>query len=365
MSKNHRLFAILTIESESKRDIPFWNGAIMRARLASKGSVMSDKLAKSERLIRIWLLMANNPAGYTIRGLAARFGVNIRTIYRDMLALGTDLNVPIYDDKGTWKIHEGRVLPPIRFTLAEALNIFLAARLMLRYSNRYDPNADATFTKLSAVLPPTLAEQVRKTMDWMQKLEKDEKHLRVLSTVAEAWVSQKRLKIAYQSLPAQKVAERMIEPYYIEPAAPGHASYVVAYCHRVRELRTFKIERIESAELTSDSYTIPPDFDANEFFGSSWGIVVEGEVKTIELRITDRELMRLMSETVWHPSQVLQKQKDGSLIMTLRVTDTVDLYSWIMGWGEMVEVLEPKELREEVAKTAKRMVRVYQKRQEF
>jgi predicted DNA-binding transcriptional regulator YafY len=194
----------------------------------------------------------------------------------------------------------------------------------------------------------------------MQKLPKDEKHLRILATVAEAWVSQRQLRIVYWSLPAEKATERVIEPYYIEPAAPGHASYVVGYCHLKNTIRTFKIERIESAELTSERYTIPPDFNANEFFGSSWGIVVEGEVKTVKLRIEDPEIMRLMSETVWHPSQVLEKQKDGSMIMTLKVTDTYELYSWILGWGDRVEVLEPEELRRDIIETAEAMLDVYE-----
>jgi len=118
---------------------------------------MNDRLSKTERLIKIWLLLARNPAGYTIKELAGRFGVNIRTVYRDMEALGEDLKIPVYDDNKRWRIDEDYMLPPIQFTLPEALNIFLAARLMLRYSNRYDPNTEATFTKLSSVLPPTLA----------------------------------------------------------------------------------------------------------------------------------------------------------------------------------------------------------------
>jgi len=322
---------------------------------------MNDRLVKTERLIKIWLLLAINPNGYTIKELVEKCGVNIRTVYRDMVALSADLKIPVYNDRKRWKLNESRMLPPIRFTLPEALNIFLAARLMLSYSHRYDPNVDATFTKLSSVLPPALSEQVRKAMDWMQKLEKDEKHMRILATVAEAWVSQRRLRIAYRSLPAEKATERVIEPYYIQPAAPGHASYVIGYCHLKNAIRTFKIERIESAELTDEHYMIPADFDANEFFGSSWGIVVEGEVKTVRLRIEDRDIIRIMQETIWHPSQVLEKQKDGSVIMTLRVTDTVDLYTWILGWGEKIEVLEPKGLREEVMGTAKKMVKIYRK----
>jgi len=48
--------------------------------------------------------------------------------------------------------------------------------------------------------------------------------------------------------------------------------------------------------------------------------------------------------------------------MTLRVTSTVDLYSWILRWGEKVEVLEPEELRQEVIETAKAMVDIYQQK---
>ena len=323
---------------------------------------MDDRLKKTERLMKIWILLLNNPSGYTARELAEKYNVNERTIYRDFTTLGVDLSVPVYDDKKRWKIDESHFLPPIRFTLSEALNIFLTARLMLNYSHRYDPNVDATFTKLSAVLPQALSEQVRKTMDWMQKLPKDEIYLRILATVAEAWVSQRQLKITYRSLIAQKAMERVIEPYFIEPAAPGHASYVIGYCHLRDSIRTFKIERIESAELTPEPYVIPPDFDANEYLGSSWGIVVEEEVKTIKLRIEDPEIMRLMGETVWHPSQVLEKQKDGSMIMTLKVTDTYELLSWILGWGEKMEVLEPSEIREAVIEKADAVKEVYMKK---
>ena len=48
--------------------------------------------------------------------------------------------------------------------------------------------------------------------------------------------------------------------------------------------------------------------------------------------------------------------------MTLRVLDTVELQSWIMGWGEKVEVLEPAELRREIIEAANAMLEVYMKK---
>ena len=318
-----------------------------------------ERLKKTERMLRIWLLVLRNPLHFTTKDLAQKFEVNVRTIYRDLVSLGNELRVPIYEERTRWAVDDSYFLPPIRFTVSEALSIFLAARLMQSYSHRYDPNVDSTFSVLASVLPVPLREQVQKTLDWMQKLPRDERHLRVLAKLAEAWTSLHRAKITYRSLPAAKATERVIEPYFIEPAAPGHSSYVIAYCHRAGELRIFKVERIEAIELTDEVYTIPADFDANRYFSGAWGIVVEGEEQTVKLKFSP-EIARLMEETIWHPSQVLEKQTDGSVIMTLRVFYTYELVTWILGWGEKVEVLEPVELRREVLQAAKAMVKIYE-----
>ena len=313
------------------------------------------------RLYRIQHLLYQHPHGLTVKEIAREYKVTVRTIYRDLDTLEHEYMFPISQEGRKRGVVEGCFLPPTFFTLPEAINVFLAARLMLNYAHRYDPNIASVFTKLNSIVPAPLRDQIQKTMEWMQKQPKDEKYLRILATLADAWISQHQVKISYQALAEKKATERIIEPYFIEPAAPGHSSYVIAYCHRTKSLRTFKIERIEAVELTSEPYVIPPDFDANAYLGSSWGIVVKDEVETIKLRFVP-QIARIMEETTWHPSQVLELQSDGSIIMTLSVTNTVELYSWILGWGEKVEVLEPEELRKEVLQTAKAMVKVYQKK---
>lgn len=325
--------------------------------------VKMERKGRTERLLNIWLLLYQNPHfRFTAKDIGERYNVTVRTVYRDLQTLQDELEVPISEEGSKRGIEEDYFLPPIRFSLPEALNIFLSARLMLNYAHRYDPNTEATFFKLSSIVPPPLREQIQKTMDWMHKLPKNEKYLRTLAKLAEAWVSHHKVKILYRALEAEQPTERIVEPYFIEPAAAGHSSYLIGYCHRTKSQRTFKIERIEAIEATSESYVIPPAFDANTFLGSSLGIVVEGEVKTIKLKIIAPEIVRIMEETIWHPSQVLEKQSDGSVIMTLRVTYTVELYSWILGWGEKVEVLKPEELRQDIIDTAKAMLDIYEEK---
>lgn len=317
-----------------------------------------DRLKKTERLIKVWFLLANNPFHFTAGDLAEKCNVNVRTTYRDLTCLGSDLRVPVSQRGAKWGFEDGYFLPPVRFSTAEALTVFLAVRLMAGYSHRYDPYIDSAFVKLSSILPQPLKDQVQKTLDWMRKLPRNDRYLRALSNLADAWISRRRVRISYRSLPAEKATQRVIEPYFIEPAAAGHASYVIGYCHKASEVRTFKIDRIEGIEVTNESYQVPADFDGNEYLKDVLGVVVEGEVKTVRLRFAP-DVARIMQETVWHPSQMVEKQPDGSAVVTLKVADTVDLYSFILRWGEKVEVLEPLEVRRAVMDTAQKMVNIY------
>jgi predicted DNA-binding transcriptional regulator YafY len=315
---------------------------------------------RTARLLKLQILLWQNPDGLRVEELAQRCSVSERTVYRDLEAIESELGVPVWEEGPKRGIAEGYALPPITFTLPEALNIFLSARLMQNYSRRYNPHIAATFMKLNSVVPSPLRDQIQKTIDWLNKQPKNDKQLVILGKLAEAWVSQRRTVIRYKALSEEEPIERVIEPYFIEPAAPGHSSYVIAYCHRAVAIRTFKVERIEDIQILNDTYSIPPDFDAIDYLSASWGIVVDGEIETIKLRFSP-QVARIIAETVWHPSQVLEHQDDGALIMILKVTNTIDLRAWILGWGEEVEVLEPVELRESVVRTAKALLGVYAK----
>lgn len=338
--------------------------ATMRQRLVFSGDSNLDKTGRARktdrtaRLLKVEHLLYQNPRGLKMEEIARLCGVSKRTTYRDLAALEVELGVPIWGKNSKRGIAEGYLLPPIHFTLAEALSVFLAVRLMLSYAHSYDPNIASTFTKLNSIVKPPLRDQIQNTLGWMQNLPKDDKFLRTLTTIAEAWVSQHQVKISYQALTKEKPAERIIEPYFIEPAALGHSCYVIAHCHLTGSLRTFKIERIVNVQVLPEVYTLPSGFDANAYLDSSWGISVEGAPKTIKLRFAP-EISRIIKETIWHQSQVLECPKDGSVIMTLKITDTAELRSWILGWGEKIQVLEPDEIRQDIVKTAQAVLDVY------
>jgi len=192
----------------------------------------------------------------------------------------------------------------------------------------------------------------------MEKLPKNEKYIRNLVKLAEAWMSRRKIKISYKALEKEEVKDHLIEPYFIQPATTGRSSYLIAHSDRSSKLLVFKVERIENIQETSETYSVPADFNANEYLSSAWGISVEGEAKTVKLKFKP-DVARIVEESIWHPTQVLEKLKNGSVVMTLQVMDTIEFFRWILGWGEDVEVLEPKEIRDAVIETIEAMRGLY------
>jgi predicted DNA-binding transcriptional regulator YafY len=201
------------------------------------------KTDRNARLLQVEHLLYQHPGGLTVKEIATRCGVNTRTTYRDLEALETVLSLPIWEEGKKRGIVEGYFLPPVSLSLPEATVIFLAARLMLRYANRYDPSVTSAFLKLNSVVPAGMREEIEKTLDWLQKQKRDDRYQRIMRDLVEAWSQRHTAKISYQALGDKEPSGRNIDPYFIEPAAAGHSAYVLGYCHRTKSIRTFKIDR--------------------------------------------------------------------------------------------------------------------------
>lgn len=314
-----------------------------------------DRIARINRVERI---LYQYPDGLTVKELADKCEVGTRTIRRDLQALAEDIGTPVWNEKGKWSIAPGHFLAPISFSLPEAMTFFLAVRLLLSYSNVYNPNIASAFEKLSPAVPQPLRNQMAKTIEWMHKLQPDDRFQRIMHTLTNAWVDGRKVKIWYQALGRQEISVRIIEPYFIQPAAVEHGNYLIAFCHKNKEVLTFKVERISGIELLDEEYDIPKDFDANKYLGSAWGITVSGEAENIKLKF-DQEVGRIAQETRWHPSQTTRVLADGSAIVTFKVQITQEFLSFILGWGEKVQVLEPEGLRGEIKRVVGELYKQY------
>lgn len=222
------------------------------------------KRDRTARMLRIQVLLGQHPAGLTVAEIAQYCSINTRTIYRDLKALETELNVPIWQEGNKRGIVEGYHLPPIPFTLEEAVYILLAIRLIQNKSGWYDPNAASTFGKLSLVVPANIRLQIQNILKKMEKQPKNPVNLQTSIKLVRAWVSQNKVTIWYQDSPDTEPLELLIEPYFFEPTA-AQSSYVIAQCDLFKEIRCFYVNQIKNVRIENETFIIPSDFDPFEY----------------------------------------------------------------------------------------------------
>ncbi len=322
---------------------------------------MGDKKDRTARLLKVEHLLYGNPRGLRPKEIAERCGVCVRTTYRDLLALDQELGLALWEDDGRYGLDRSMFLPPLKLTLLEAMALYLSARLVSKYADERDPNVESAFAKLAAVLPPAISEHVQTTVAALAEKPRNPDFVRVFDVLTSAWANRRRVKIGYLWTSPdgsfQKVYERELDPYFIEPSGIGHSCYVIGFDHYSREVRTFKVERIKEIEQTAESYEVPEGWSALDYLRSSWGIVHEPEVE-VKVRFSKAVASRV-AESVWHPSQQLEPQPDGTVIFTARVAGTLEITPWILSWGAEAEVLSPAELRQRFAELTQRQAALY------
>ncbi len=296
------------------------------------------------------------PNGYSVIELAKLCGVNRRTIYRDLDTL-SEAGVPIWEHHGKYGLDRSKYLATIRLNLNEAIALFFAARLLSHHSDEHNPHIVSALGQLAAGLPDhTIAGHIARLAEIVRQRPPNPHYVTILELLTRGWADRRMVRIRYRA-PNRPLTERDIAPYFLEVVRTTPGVYVIGYDRLRDDLRTFKVERIEHAELLDEQFSIPTDFDPYAHLARSWELMNEAEV-TIHLRFSPQAAPRIR-ENRWHHSQRLIDNVDGSCDLYLTIAGIREILGWVLSWGTEVEVIEPEELRAEVINHARRILEKY------
>ena len=323
----------------------------------------TDGMKKFGRLFHIIRLFQNTATKYRTREIAEIIGVNEDTVGKYLLELGSAGLLPVTKDGHFWILPEGATIPHLELSLsyAEAVSLYLAGRLLSQTQDEQNWHITMAMKKLVEALPAALRERQQMLLDLLLFAEHEENQLRDMShtfqVLARAWVTQRRVRLSYAP-PSRKSSECFFDPYLLEPSAIGRTIYAIGYSSLVNDLRTYKLERIQQADLTNDSFEISDKFKGAEMLQRAWGVMYgDEEPVTVRLRFSAAVTPRVR-ETRWHPSQSLRLTRDGCE-WTATIGDILEIEPWIRGWGGDCEVMEPVALRESVIQHLRRGMATY------
>jgi predicted DNA-binding transcriptional regulator YafY len=286
--------------------------------------------------------------------LAATFEVGKRTIYRDIQAL-CEAGVPIISTPGQgYTLLEGYFLPPLRFSTDEALILLLGGDMMAQsFDAEYRMAAQSAGRKIAGALPEALREEVRSLQERIRFFAEGGAgdYAERLRTLRRAIVGRHSVRFGYRARQSQDGASahsvREADPYGL-----AHVSgtwYLVAYCHLRKDIRNFRVDRMDQLAVLSHSFDRPPDFR------------LERRDDPRRRRIVVRALFDHATADWVREARsfytIAEEQREEGLLITLRVRQEEDILSWLLSWGARVQVLEPESLRRRIVEEATQIAR--------
>lgn len=316
---------------------------------------MSRLTTRTARLRQIEECLLRAPNGLRAAELARRLQVDRRTIYRDLEFLSED-GVPLWQEDGYFGIERTHYLASIRLSFNEAVTLVLAGLLLSRTIDEHNAHATAALRKLAATLPSPLTAHLERAAARLQMHSGGLQHAAVLEAIAEGWGTGHKVRVDYRSPRSGALRERVLAPYALEPTPSG--IYVIGHDDWANDTRTFKLERLEKAEVLETTYTIPADFDPEAYLATSWGIMAGPETIEVVLCFTPAATPHVR-ERRWHPSQKVEPTPDGGCVLSLCISEPLEMQPWIRSWGAQVEVLTPDWLRARIAEEARQAAEKY------
>jgi proteasome accessory factor B len=115
------------------------------------------------------------------------------------------------------------------------------------------------------------------------------------------------------------------------------------------QVRTFALDGFREVEwLRGQRFTYPDDYRPEQLTEGSFGLHrAQGQPVRVRIRF-DAKVARYVQRRMWHPTQRFRKLPGGGVELTMDVRGTVEIVSWVLGFGATAEVLEPASLRREI-----------------
>ncbi|MCR9199682.1 MAG: WYL domain-containing protein [Planctomycetaceae bacterium] len=321
---------------------------------------ISPQLGRQWKVLR---LLDCSRVGYTINELVRETEVSEKTVRRDLQVLQTEFSIceVSHDGVKRWQ------MPPLGKQLGFQLTELMAMHLFQQF---LDPLAGtpfwegsrSVFQKVKGALGDSGARYLQQMSTALTSTSVGagdyEDRGGVIDRLLLSMEENRVVTAAYRSSQRPTAESRRLHP--LGMVHHRGSLYLIAWSVHHGEVRNFKIDRMESADLQQEQFEPPEAFDLSDWLSKCFGVWRTGseDLQTIRIQFT-AECARYVQESTWHESQHLESQPDGSLIATFHLPDTQEIKRWIMSFGPGAQALAPAALVNEIQQELKQMLEGY------
>ena len=282
---------------------------------------------KDNRLFRILYYILEKEK-VTANELADKFEVSVRTIYRDIDSISS-VGVPIFTTQGKGggiKIDNEFILNKSLFDKNEKEQIIAALQGLEKTNEAYKSEL---ITKLSALFKI-------KNSNWIEidftSWGSNNTYQDLFNALKTTIINKNIISFSYNSSKAEKI-NRKVKP--IRLLFKEQDWYLYAFCLLRNDFRYFKLSRMKDLEVLAINYE--DNFE---------NAVLKKELKyenivNIKLKFDKSVAFRVYDEF----NEAIEEDEKGNLYVEIKIPNNYKLYNYIFSFGSNVEILEPKEIR--------------------
>ena len=310
------------------------------------------------RVLRIMLALQSGRA-YSISDLARITGVTRRTVFRDLEEL-QKAGIPCHyrGKQQQYAIDQSFCLPTSKLTPKEALGLILLTQKIRQHVQH--PLSDSVLNaalKIESTLSDDIkdfcskalsAVTVKPAPQW-DALALDKIFMQLLQSI----LTQHVVNLEYYFSDKRYTDKIELSPYHLIYNDNGW--YVLGRTENFSGVKSFNLSHIKHISITEKRFVQDADFDVQEYLGRAWSMKREGRLHQVKLKFLP-DVAQSVAKIDWHSTQTVEFLEDGSAIIRFRVDGLTEIVWWILSYGDRVQVLAPKALREKVIEIAKKTI---------
>jgi predicted DNA-binding transcriptional regulator YafY len=297
-----------------------------------------------DRLLALILYLQSRRV-VTAEEMAQHFELSIRTIYRDLAALG-EAGVPIAAEAGVgYTLMKGYNLPPVNFSAEEASALVTAAMLVQQFTDEsIRAQMNSALLKVRAVLPRDRQEQISRLESGLATTANARLPVQAdLSLLQQALAHRRLLRFQYRGSGKTESTERTVEPfglvYYTQ------RWHLIAWCRARKDYRDFRADRMTFVVALSETFQPREDFCLSDFVRRT----TPPSTFTARVRFNPRAADRAKRE--WWLGVVKEEEIEDGSILTLATPEWNGLAFWLLSFGRSATVLAPESLQKLLIET--------------
>jgi predicted DNA-binding transcriptional regulator YafY len=312
---------------------------------------------KADRLISLLLLLQSRRQ-CSARVLAGRLEVSERTIYRDVDALSA-AGVPVYAERGSnggIVLADGYRRALTNFSEDEIRSLFVSGASPLADLG-LERGLDRALEKLHGGLADVQRRAAEKSRSRIhvdqRRWNQPEPPREILTALRRAVWDDRRVRIRYEDR-KRTSSTRTVDPLGL--VSKAGVWYLVA--RDDGELRSFRVERIRSAQELAQRFERPANFDLERYWRESSARFTESS-RSVDVVVTLRARRDALERlSAYWPVEILTKEQRDALIRVTFPGSELALFQ-AMAWSDVAIVVEPAELRDAVIARARQALERY------